>query len=103
PFSEKTAETFDAEVKAIIEGSYTRAKELLNTHKDQLTQLAKHLLEKEVIFKEDLENIFGKRPFEKEEEKPTISSENLMSTAQEETNNIIGSNINGEEKITSAP
>lgn len=103
PFSEKTAETFDTEVKAIIEGSYTRAKELLNTHKDQLTQLAKHLLEKEVIFKEDLENIFGKRPFEKEEEKPTIPSENLMSAAQEKTNNVIGSNINGEEKLTPAP
>lgn len=70
PYSEKTAEQIDIEVKNIIEGAYTRAKELLIKHKDQLTQLANALLEKEVIFKENLEEIFGKRPFDKEEEAP---------------------------------
>lgn len=71
PFSEKTAERIDAEVSIIIEGAYVRAKEILTKHKEQLTQLAQYLLEKEVIFKENMEEIFGKRPFkEDEKEKP---------------------------------
>ncbi|MCZ4407371.1 ATP-dependent zinc metalloprotease FtsH [Cryomorphaceae bacterium 1068] len=67
PYSDKTAELMDTEVKKIVENQYARAKDLLSNNRDKLTQLANQLLEKEVIFKEDLEKIFGKRPFEKEE------------------------------------
>jgi cell division protease FtsH len=67
PYSDKTAELMDTEVKKIVENQYARAKELLSNNKDKLTMLADQLLEKEVIFKEDLVKIFGKRPFEKEE------------------------------------
>ncbi|MFT6996316.1 MAG: ATP-dependent metalloprotease FtsH [Cryomorphaceae bacterium] len=67
PYSDKTAELMDTEVKKIVEKQYARAKELLAKNKDKLTQLADQLLEKEVIFKEDLVKIFGKRPFEKDE------------------------------------
>jgi cell division protease FtsH len=67
PYSEKTAETIDVEVKKIVENQYERAKQLLRDNKDKLTKLAKQLLEKEVIFKQDLVDIFGKRPFEEEE------------------------------------
>ena len=67
PYSEKTAETIDEEVKKFIDMAYMRTKELLMTHKPELEKLANHLLDKEVIFRDDLERIFGKRPFEKEE------------------------------------
>jgi cell division protease FtsH len=66
PYSEKTAELIDSEISSIIENQYNRAIELLESHKDKLTQLAEVLLKKEVIFKDDLENIFGKRPFQVE-------------------------------------
>ncbi len=66
PYSEKTAELIDSEISDIIEKQYTRAIDILESHKDKLTTLAELLLEKEVIFKDDLENIFGKRPFVKE-------------------------------------
>ncbi|MEX0359921.1 MAG: ATP-dependent zinc metalloprotease FtsH, partial [Allomuricauda sp.] len=68
PYSEETAQKIDEEISKIIEEQYTRAINLLNDNKDKLTELAERLLEKEVIFKDDLEKIFGKRPFEKEEE-----------------------------------
>ncbi len=64
PYSEKTAEIIDKEVKQIIEESYLRAKEVLKDHMKGLTELAELLLEKEVIFSEDLERIFGKRKAE---------------------------------------
>lgn len=67
PYSEKTAELIDQEISNIIEEQYQRAVKLLVENKDKLTQLAEVLLEKEVIFKDNLEKIFGKRPFEKEE------------------------------------
>ncbi len=63
PYSEKTAEIIDEEVHKLIETAYIRAKELLSAHKEQLRILAKKLLVKEVIFKEDLIEIFGKRPW----------------------------------------
>lgn len=66
PYSEDTAKVIDEEISKLIEGQYQRAIEILTTHKDKLTQLADVLCEKEVIFKEDLERIFGKRPFDKE-------------------------------------
>ncbi|MBL6655652.1 MAG: ATP-dependent zinc metalloprotease FtsH [Flavobacteriaceae bacterium] len=68
PYSEETAQIIDAEISKIIEGQYKRAIEILQEHKDKLILLANRLLEKEVIFKDDLEKIFGKRPFEVEAE-----------------------------------
>jgi cell division protease FtsH len=70
PYSEKTAQIIDEEVSIMVEAAYIKTKELLKTHKVQLTALAEQLLDKEVIFKEDLERIIGKRPFEKEEAVP---------------------------------
>ena len=67
PYSEKTSEIIDQEISLLIETAYKRAKDLLIANKENLERLAKVLLEKEVIFKEDLEEIFGKRPFDKEE------------------------------------
>jgi cell division protease FtsH len=67
PYSEKTAETIDEEVSKLIEKSYVRAKDILTKNVHLLKLLAEKLLEKEVIFKEDLETIFGRRPFDKEE------------------------------------
>ena len=67
PYSEQTAELIDKEISDIIEKQYQRAIKLLEDNKDKLTDLAEVLLEKEVIFKDNLEKIFGKRPFEKEE------------------------------------
>jgi len=68
PYSEKTAQDIDEEVHQLIETSYNRAKEILSTHKEKLIELAEYLLEKEVIFAEDLERIFGKRPNSSSEE-----------------------------------
>jgi cell division protease FtsH len=61
PYSEKTAEIIDHEVKDIIDESYLRAKEILKGNMKGLIELAELLLEKEVIFSEDLERIYGKR------------------------------------------
>ncbi len=66
PYSEKTAELIDEEVKQMVEISYQRALEILRENKDKLTLLADKLLEKEVIFRDDLELIFGKSKFEEE-------------------------------------
>jgi ATP-dependent metalloprotease FtsH len=69
PYSEHTAETIDQEISKIIEKQYERAIEMLENNREKLDQLANLLLEKEVIFKENVEEIFGKRPWDKEEEK----------------------------------
>jgi cell division protease FtsH len=68
PYSEETARTIDKEISLMIEEQYQRAIGILEENKDKLNQLAAILIEKEVIFKDDLETIFGKRPFEKEVE-----------------------------------
>lgn len=65
PYSEETAQKIDKEISQIVEEQYARAISVLQENKDKLIELAERLLEKEVIFKEDLEKIFGKRPFEK--------------------------------------
>ncbi len=81
PYSEQTAQKIDEEISKLIEEQYERAVTLLDKHKDKLSELAERLLEKEVIFKDDLEKIFGKRPFDKDseekivEEKPTKKTE----------------------------
>ncbi len=64
PFSEKTAETIDREVKRMVEEAYAKAKELLLSHRAQLDELAAQLYDKEVLFREDLERIYGPRPWE---------------------------------------
>jgi hypothetical protein len=72
----KLRNTIDEEVSKLIELAYIRAKDILTKNKDLLKQLAEKLLEKEVIFKEDLEHIFGKRPYDKEELPLLKSGEN---------------------------
>lgn len=69
PYSEQTAETIDREISKIIERQYERAIDMLANNREKLDQLANLLLEKEVIFKENVEEIFGKRPWDKEEKK----------------------------------
>ena len=63
PYSESTAQLIDEEVKKMISEQYQRAKEVLDEHKDGHSQLAQILMEREVIFAEDVEKIFGKRPW----------------------------------------
>lgn len=86
PYSEETAQRIDEEISKIIEEQYQRAIKLLSKHKGKLTELADRLLEKEVIFKDDLEKIFGKRPFDKDEEipAPSVNGEDKKEVAKEE-------------------
>ncbi len=86
PYSEDTAKLIDDEISKIIEEQYQRAVAILEKHKDKLTTLAEKLLEKEVIFQDDLETIFGKRPHETkliEEEKNKIDTEDIESENSE--------------------
>lgn len=88
PYSERTAELIDEEAKRMINGQYERAKEMLNLHKDGHNTLAKLLMEKEVIFAEDMERIFGKRPWaSRSEEIMNMKKENeaLPEKEKEET------------------
>ncbi|HAT75842.1 MAG TPA: peptidase M41 [Flavobacterium sp.] len=64
PYSDETAKTIDEEISILIESQYDRAIKILEENKDKLNQLADILIEKEVIFKDDLETIFGKRTFD---------------------------------------
>ena len=68
PYSEKTAELIDEEISKLIETQYQRAIGILEQHRDKLTELATVLLDKEVIFKDNLQKIFGDRPFAKSDE-----------------------------------
>lgn len=79
PYSDKTAQLIDEEVKAMIAEQYERAKQLLREHQDGHAQLAQLLVEKEVIFAEDVEKIFGKRPW-------TSRTEELLSLNEEQQN-----------------
>ena len=80
PYSEETAQKIDKEISKIVEKQYERACDLINKNQDKLTALANRLLEKEVIFKDDLESILGERPFDKKED----SSKSEEKTATEE-------------------
>tara|TARA_S200000501_G_C20865692_1_gene761838 strand:- start:2497 stop:4566 length:2070 start_codon:yes stop_codon:yes gene_type:complete len=75
PYSEQTARTIDEEVKELTEVAYQKALKVLEENKNSLTKLAQELLNKEVIFKEDLETIFGKRQWDKDE-KVTLNPSN---------------------------
>jgi cell division protease FtsH len=83
PYSQETAVIIDAEISKIIETEYDRAIKILSENRDKLDALANLLLEKEVIFKENVEEIFGKRPWDKEETEDT-TAEVLESTTPEE-------------------
>ena len=83
PYSEKTAETIDSEVHAMINAQYERAKELLREHKEGHAELAKILMEREVIFAEDVEKIFGKRPWTSRSEEIFASNEAKSETTEE--------------------
>ena len=76
PYSEKTAELIDTEVKNLVETAYARAKQILSEHREQHRQVAELLIEREVIFSDDLERILGKRPWKEEEEEEQLLPEN---------------------------
>ena len=83
PYSEKTAETIDNEVHAMITKQYERAKELLREHKEGHAELAKILMEREVIFAEDVEKIFGKRPWTSRSEEIFANNESNEEAGEE--------------------
>ena len=83
PYSEKTAELIDSEIKVIIDQSYNRAKMILSEHAEGHKKLAELLLEREVIFGEDLEDIFGPRPWGKKDEDLLKTKNNNLPTDSE--------------------
>ena len=92
PYSEHTAELIDQEVQLMINEQYSRAKQLLAQHKEGHNQLAQLLIDREVIFTEDVENIFGKRPW-------TSRSEEIMAIEQhDETKSLPGPKSEASEK-----
>ncbi len=104
PYSEKTAELIDTEVKKLIENAYIKTKELLMNNKDKLTKLAEKLLVKEVIFKEDLLDIFGIRPFPEKglDMNPSIQSpetDKKEGASETEKKEDAPSNTNGESQV----
>jgi ATP-dependent metalloprotease FtsH len=88
PYSEETAKLIDQEISKIIEEQYKRAISILSKHKGQLIELAKLLLEKEVIFKENLQTIFGARPFKKEEITPKVKPLEVPALLKEEDTDL---------------
>ena len=101
PYSDETAHVIDEEVSKLIESQYERALKILTENQDKLGQLAEKLLEKEVIFKEDLVTIFGKRQWDKEEQKEETDNEHL--TTEESINsesNEDATNVSNDEVIT---
>ena len=93
PYSEKTAELIDAEVKDMVTTAYERAKALLAEHAEQHRQVAELLIEKEVIFSDDLERILGKRPWDEEEEDSEKTSSEETSTPTPPTPPVPESNL----------
>lgn len=114
PYSEETSKLIDEEVKVLINEQYERAKSILSENMDGLRQLASILIEKEVIFAEDVERIFGKRPWisraeelnaeseqVKENSESSVSSENQENKANDETKDesvVEAENVKIEEK-----
>ena len=97
PYSEDTAKIIDEEVSKLIEGQYQRAIEVLKENKEKLEQLANKLLTSEVIFKEDLESIFGKRIWDKEEPKvEEIEAEIISETTASLTPSVPATESNDE-------
>ena len=81
PYSEKTAELIDEEVKRMVNEQYERAKQILSEHKEQHNELAQLLIDKEVIFAEDVERIFGKRPWASRSEEIMAANSKQENTA----------------------
>ena len=87
PYSEETAKLIDDEVKKLIAEQYERAKEILRNHLDGMKQLANLLTEKEVIFADDVEHIFGKRPWKSRADELSEESENKKKVEEEKSIN----------------
>ena len=85
PYSEETAKKIDVEIKDIIENQYKRAVTILHENRDKLDALAQKLLEKEVIFREDLEEIFGKRAWDPELTERPVTEAVVENTSGEES------------------
>ena len=105
PFSEKTAEKIDAEVRRIVEEAYSTAKRLINEHRDQLDELAGQLFDKEVLFREDLERIYGKRPWDEEPKQienpePSETAEDIDQSESSENSEHSGNSDNSENNPT---
>ena len=99
PYSDKTAETIDEEVRNLISGEYERAKKVLLEHKEGHAQLAQRLIEKEVIFAEDLEEIFGKRPWTSRTDEILAANAEENQAEDEQSNNAIDHKKENEEII----
>ena len=84
PYSEKTAQEIDERVHLLIEKSYDRAKTILQDNYDKVEQLAKLLLEREVIFTEDVQNILGDRPFQPQETETELTASTNEQTVEKE-------------------
>ena len=85
PYSDKTAEMIDIEVRKLIDECFTNTKNLLIEKKDKLEELAKILLEKEILFQHDLQEILGARPFDKVHEEAPIMEAEVVDTIQNST------------------
>ena len=88
PFSEKTAEIIDEQVSKLIESAYQEALRILNENVEGLKQLANKLIDKEVVFGDDLEMIFGKRPWVKEEVGFTKRNQQTTDNGQQTDSNV---------------
>lgn len=86
PFSEKTAQVIDQEVSLLVEKAYQRAVEIVTQNKAKIEQLASLLLEKEVIFREDLVAVFGERPFEEQKQLIEKAAEEEVQKLRESNN-----------------
>ena len=84
PYSDATAKVIDEEVKKIIDDAYGRTKQLLLDKKTELETVARELLEKEIIFQSDLEELIGKRPFERQTTYQAFTNNNGQDSAKEE-------------------
>ena len=89
PYSDRTAELIDEEVKKMINEQYDRAKKMLSEHKEGHNQLAQLLMDKEVIFAEDVERIFGKRPWASRSEEIMGSDETKKALENEEVDSSV--------------
>ena len=96
PYSEKTAQEIDEEIHKLIERSYNKAKEILIANKEKHAQLAQLLLEREVIFAEDLEKIFGKRPFDNNHELGETTTADTNSSQPQSDNEPVNQDANKE-------
>ena len=102
PYSEETAQLIDKEISVLIETQYDRALKILKKHKKELTVLAELLLDKEVIFSDDLVKIFGERPFVKEPlaVKKEVKAETKTASKSKKTNPKAQKDVNNEGEIS---